>query len=522
MGSHRPLFARIAIVVLTVVLFCVAAQVAATVLIRGERTKHLRELTDVAVRRSELAVGFGAATLAELARRGVTSCDPASLQAVRLQVYQHGFVKDVRIVKRDGSVICSAYSETLEFDNGRASRNEMLPSSDGTARLFRLDQINGVALGLLRGITDDRALVAIIGVSSSLYDVMPSEIHEDSNVELQLSNGQPIVGYDPLHGPPAKDVLDFTRSSKTYPLKVLIKVNRAAFAEWHAEPYWPIMLIGAALGLIFGILLVRAMPRPSGEESEFDAALARKEFRPFYQPIFDIRTGEIVGCETLARHIRADGSIALPMSFIPVAERTGRMAPMTWQVFGAALEELKPLLKRNKYFKVSINIAPRHLMSEGFVDAFRAHVREARVSNRQIVLEVTEREELPDLDAAAATVANLRDLGFHVAIDDVGIGHSGLSQIQRLGASIIKIDKFFVDRIGADPTAGAIIEMLVRLAAELKMTVVAEGIETHEQAAALSACGVEQGQGYLVAPPLPFGKFIALLDRPPARAVDAA
>ncbi|MEO6947132.1 MAG: CSS-motif domain-containing protein [Nitrobacter sp.] len=217
MGSHRPLFARIAIVVLTVVLFCVAAQVAATVLIRGERAKHLRELTDVAVRRSELAVGFGAATLAQLARRGVISCDPASLQAVRLQVYQHGFVKDVRIVKRDGSVICSAYSETLEFDNGRASRNEMLPSSDGTARLFRLDQINGVALGLLRDITDDRALVAIIGVSSSLYDVMPSEIHEDSNVELQLSNGQPIVGYDPLHGPPAKDVLDFTRSSKTYP-----------------------------------------------------------------------------------------------------------------------------------------------------------------------------------------------------------------------------------------------------------------------------------------------------------------
>ena len=161
-------------------------------------------------------------------------------------------------------------------------------------------------------------------------------------------------------------------------------------------------------------------------------------------------------------------------------------------------------------------------MSEGFVDALRAQVREARVSTRQVVLEVTEREELPDLDAAAAIVAALGDFGFRVAIDDVGIGHSGLSQIQRLGASIIKIDKFFIDRIGADPTAGTIIQMLVRLAAELKMTVVAEGIETHEQAAALSACGVEQGQGYLMAPPLPFGKFIALLDRPPERAVDAA
>ena len=97
----------------------------------------------------------------------------------------------------------------------------------------------------------------------------------------------------------------------------------------------PIVLTGAALGLVFGILLVRALPRTSSEESAFDDALARKEFRPFYQPIFDIRTGEIVGCEMLARRFLPDGSIALPMNFIPIAERTGRMAPMTWQLLGA-------------------------------------------------------------------------------------------------------------------------------------------------------------------------------------------
>ena len=214
MGSHRPSFTRIAIVVLTAVLFCAVAHIAATALIQAERSKHIGELSEVAMQRSRLAVDFGAATLARLSQRGVVSCDPASLQAVRLEVYQSGFVKDVRIVKRDGSVLCSAYSETLEFDNGWASRDEMVPSSDGTALLFRVDQINGVALGLLRDIGDDRGLVTIIGINSSLYDVMPSEIHEDSNVELQLSNGQPIVGYDPLHGPP-KDILNFTRSSES-------------------------------------------------------------------------------------------------------------------------------------------------------------------------------------------------------------------------------------------------------------------------------------------------------------------
>ncbi|MES1148984.1 MAG: EAL domain-containing protein, partial [Bradyrhizobium guangdongense] len=129
------------------------------------------------------------------------------------------------------------------------------------------------------------------------------------------------------------------------------------------------------------------------------------------------------------------------------------------------------------------------------------------------VLELTEREAFADLTCAAAAVKTLRDFGFRVAIDDVGIGHSGLSQIQKLGANILKIDKFFVDSICRDAAAVAVVDMVVRLARELKMTVVAEGIEQHAQLAALVACGVDEGQGYLVSPPLPVTEFIALLGR---------
>jgi EAL domain-containing protein (putative c-di-GMP-specific phosphodiesterase class I) len=136
----------------------------------------------------------------------------------------------------------------------------------------------------------------------------------------------------------------------------------------------------------------------------------------------------------------------------------------------------------------------------------------ARVSARQIVLEVTERNELPDLDQAAAVVKELRDLGFRVAMDDVGVGHSGLSQIKGLGVNTIKIDKFFVDTITEDGSAITIVEMLVRLARDLGMTVIAEGIETPEQVQALIACGVEEGQGYIVSQPLPFAKFDELLE----------
>ena len=129
------------------------------------------------------------------------------------------------------------------------------------------------------------------------------------------------------------------------------------------------------------------------------------------------------------------------------------------------------------------------------------------------MVEVTERDELDDLGRAAAVVRELRDYGFRVAIDDVGVGHSGLSRLKGLGANTIKIDKFFVDTITVDASTTTIVEMLVALARDFHMTVVAEGVETEEQAHALISCGVEEGQGYLVAAPLPFAKFNELFEK---------
>jgi sensor c-di-GMP phosphodiesterase-like protein len=186
---------------------------------------------------------------------------------------------------------------------------------------------------------------------------------------------------------------------------------------------------------------------------------------------------------------------------------------MTWQILQRALSGLQPLLKQDKDFKLSFNVVPKHLLSAGFVEALRRVVLTAKVSTRQIVIEVTERDELDDLTRAASVVRELREHGFRVAIDDVGTGHSGLSRLKGLGANTIKIDKFFVDTVTVDASTTAIIEMLVGLAIDLQMTVVAEGIETEEQAKALIACGVEEGQGYLVAAPLPLPKFLALLDK---------
>lgn len=511
MASARPKFALAALVLTSMTAFGLAGHLAATRFIHNQQAHQLDELTEVVLRRSEFAVDFAAASLDELAGRGLATCDPASLQAIRLHVYQRSAVKDVRLVNSDGSVICSAYSETLEFDKGWVDRGDMLGSRDSRLMLFRVEQFGGDALGVLRDIGSKKALVAILGINASLFDIMPAELRAHGEVLLALNNGAQLGEFMLDANKALPHPVEFAKSSTRYPLRTVIRIDETVLSTWNNEAYWPVMAVAVALGVLFGVLLSRTR-RMEGPVADLDRGLARGEFRPYFQPIFDLRTGQIKGCEILARWLREDGSIVPPMNFIPLAESSGRIEAMTWQILGRALADLQPHLRADKEFKLSFNVVPKHLLSEGFVGALRSTVAAAKVSTRQIVVEVTERDELDDLARAAAVVRELRDYGFRVAIDDVGVGHSGLSRLKGLGANTIKIDKFFVDTITMDASTTTIVEMLVALARDFHMTVVAEGIETEEQARALISCGVEEGQGYLVAAPLPFKKFSELVE----------
>jgi len=174
-------------------------------------------------------------------------------------------------------------------------------------------------------------------------------------------------------------LISFNNVSSRYPLHATILVESSALQRWNSEAYWPAMLIALGLGTAFGLLLTRTTARLEGPIADIDRGLARGEFRPFYQPIFDLRTGAILGCEALARWKRKDGSITPPMSFIPLAESSGRIEPMTWQILATALKELYPRLREDKQFKLSINVAPRHMLSDGFFDTLpsRRHCRQS-------------------------------------------------------------------------------------------------------------------------------------------------
>ena len=485
-----------------------------SVTIDSENKRQLEDLNRLVLGRSELEVDFAFIALGELVERGAAGCNDSSLSAMRRQVYVRSTIKDIRVIDADGMVTCSAFPETQRFDAPSPLADRSIPSRVASIELFRLDQVTSAAIGVLWKVVPDLALVAVLNTDSLLFGAIPSGLRDGSAMVLSVTNGDVVATFGTVAeaAPDRPPIMTFKSTSDRYPLSLQLSVGGSIFKSWNREALLYFVISGAVLGLVFGILLARLLTLPRSPLAELDDALAAGEFVPYMQPVFSLASGKIIGCEVLVRWHRRSGEVVPPSRFIPLIEQSGRIGRLTLDVMSRALAELRPLLDRDPGFSVAFNIAPSHFLAAGFSKSIESLVRTAGVRPAQIVLELTERQELSDPARAAETVTALHATGFHIAIDDAGTGHSGLSPVKTLGAQILKIDKFFVDSILTDHSAQVIVEMLVKVAHELKMTLIAEGIEHQEQMAWLRAAGVDEGQGYLVSPALPIDKLLGLID----------
>jgi sensor c-di-GMP phosphodiesterase-like protein len=272
----------------------------------------------------------------------------------------------------------------------------------------------------------------------------------------------------------------------------------------------------AVTALLALIILVAALIVPWRDRHspfyDMARAIGAGEFVPYYQPIVDIKSGAIVGAEVLVRWRKRDGSLASPSTFIPFLETTDLILDMTRSIMRQVSDEVGSLLEHRPHMYVAFNIAPRHLCGDVLIDDIGSIFIGGPISTSQIVLEVTERYEIEDLATSRNLIAALQGLGCRVAIDDVGTGHNGLSYILKLGVDIIKIDKMFVDAIRTEAHSQAIVETLVDLARNLRMQIVAEGVEHFEQVVYLRDHGISSAQGFVFSPPLPGSAFIQLIE----------
>jgi diguanylate cyclase (GGDEF)-like protein/PAS domain S-box-containing protein len=243
-------------------------------------------------------------------------------------------------------------------------------------------------------------------------------------------------------------------------------------------------------------------------ENYLRLALKRHELVMHYQPRMKVATGELVGVEALVRWQHPRRGLLPPAKFIDVAEDSGLIVPIGEWVLQAACAQAAAWQARRPGLRVSVNLSVGQVMDgDRFCRAVEAALREARLDPRLLELELTESHLIQDIEEKAALLNRLGDLGVGIAIDDFGTGYSSLSYLKKLPVDAIKIDGSFVRDIGKDANDEAIIQAILAMAHSLKLSVVAEGVETEAQLEALRALGCDEYQGFLESPGLAAADF---------------
>jgi diguanylate cyclase (GGDEF)-like protein/PAS domain S-box-containing protein len=238
-------------------------------------------------------------------------------------------------------------------------------------------------------------------------------------------------------------------------------------------------------------------------ETNLRRALERQELRLHYQPIFSLRTQQIVGFEALLRWQHPKHSVVSPSDFIPIAEETGLIIPIGLWVLHEACRQMQQWQRQFPNTPLTMNV---NLSSKQFTPSLISEVQqilaETGLAAACLKLEITESVLMENADAATITLSRLQESGIHLAIDDFGTGYSSLSYLHRFPIDTLKIDRSFIRKIDTDGEQLAIVRTIITLAWNLGMEVVAEGVETPKQLAQLKALHCDHAQGYFFCKPV--------------------
>jgi EAL domain-containing protein (putative c-di-GMP-specific phosphodiesterase class I) len=252
-------------------------------------------------------------------------------------------------------------------------------------------------------------------------------------------------------------------------------------------------------------------------ETQLRRALERQEFSVHYQPIIELESRSACGFEALVRWNRPDGTMTPPADFIPVAEETGLIVPLTHWVMREACRQVAEWQRTfDSPLTLTVNISSKLFDRATLVDEVRRAIAESGLLPGTLRLEITESFLVDSSDAVVQRLDELRAIPVELYLDDFGTGFSSLSYLAKLPVDTLKIDRSFVTDITAGPSGLALVSTIINLAHSLTLKVVAEGVETEEQSRLLRLLGCDEVQGYLFSKPLPAGIFETRYLTPPA------
>jgi len=242
-------------------------------------------------------------------------------------------------------------------------------------------------------------------------------------------------------------------------------------------------------------------------EAELGKAIEQRAIIPYYQPQFDLKTGEVNALEALARWHHPDLGWVSPSDFIPVAESSGDIVPIGRAMLEAACHEVQLV---SGTLPVSVNLSVSQILNDDVCDMVRCCLEQTGLPPHRLKLEVTESVFMTDIDRVYETLQKLGEMGIKISLDDFGTGYSALAYLTRFKWDELKIDRTFVDQALKSDMMLEIIAMVLALARKMDASVVVEGVETVEQRDLFTSLGCSSGQGYLFGGPMTI-EDIALL-----------
>lgn len=473
------------------------------------------------VRLTETLIDQAVAVLNELDARGIAACTPANIELLRKTVFASGPIKEIALLGPNGQTQCTDVGTSYEPRDVMASAATSVPDfmlevvrlTDTDERLLRVRRTAERGKPTLAALLPARALLPLVTPSGDLFS---------GASRLTLADGTLVGVSETRDAMPDNPIVSRMRSERYGPV-----VSVTAGRSGTIATYDDLRRIGMVMsGMIALAILVCALliPKRRGNSKifEIEAALVADEFVPYYQPIIDLNTGRLLGAEVLVRWRKPDGTVISPGAFIPLVESSGLVLDLTRSLMRRVCREAGAAIGSRPNMYISFNIAPRHFADAVILNDVGAIFEGSPIRLSQVVLELTERYEIENLSATRRVIAALQGLGCRISLDDVGTGHSGLSYILKLGVDIIKIDKLFVEAIKTEMQSQAIVKTLVDLASNLRMQIVAEGVEKPEQVIYLREHGISAAQGYIFAPPLPGSAFLSLVEAMDPNPIHAA
>ena len=320
------------------------------------------------------------------------------------------------------------------------------------------------------------SMTTIIDIASRLAEEQPPQFHEgDDTFFVDLTMG---VAVHPTHANSADGL--FRRAE--------LALNEASAKELNFEIYRADATQKQAALWKFS--------------SDLERAVKSGNIDIYMQPKIHLTEGNMVGAEVLIRWRQESGRLVLPGEFIPIAERSGSIVPMTWLIFDKVAKLIASWPILDQEFKVAINVSPRVLDHTDFGPKLDALVASLSDSDVGLILELTEESLISDYDSALARLHRIRKSGVELSIDDFGKGYSSLSYLKDIPASEIKLDKSFVANAPIDAKDRHIIKAATELAHAFGMRVVGEGVDNVESMKTLERLGCELAQGFYIARPM--------------------